>query len=85
MHVAVEGVQLVIEPRRLLKSIAKFLVLSSVMCGGGLEEVHLITEHDKDPAGSTFEANALLWFALWLVGAVVVCLIKLVFWLFRAQ
>ena len=26
VHVAVEGVQLVIEPRRLLKSIAKFLV-----------------------------------------------------------
>ena len=85
MNLGVDGVQfMIIDTRRLCIFAAKILTMSCTLCCGGLEEAHLMTEHDHDPAGGTFQANARLWFSLWLVGAVVFCVLKFLCWLFRA-
>ena len=81
----VEGVQMQVDPRALMKSVAMGLALVGAGCCGGMEEINLITQHDLDPEGDTFGANAVLWFTEWLVAVVTLGVIKLLIWLFRAQ
>ena len=80
----VDGVHVQIQPRALLRTLALGVGLVFSGCCGGLEEANLITKHDLDPEGATFEANARHWFEMSVVGLVTLGVFKLLFWLFRA-
>ena len=80
----VDGMHVQIEPRALLRTVGLGLGMVVSGCCGGLEEAYLITQHDLDPLGATFEANARHWFSMWVVGMATFGVFKILFWVFRA-